>query len=156
VGRPRSPQPPGLPASLLDPRPRARHHEERQAAEGAADGLPRTALKAIRHAKGLLVFCTELEAEAKRLRGEIANLVSALAGGSSKPDALVEAVAERQEKLSTLDARIRAIKTAPEAISTELARLELEARARLADFRSILAGHPAELGRSSLRSSPGP
>jgi hypothetical protein len=62
----------------------------------------------------------------------------------AKTDAIVQAVAERQEKLSALDARIRAVKTAPEAISTELHRIEREARRRLADFRSALAGHPAE------------
>jgi hypothetical protein len=50
----------------------------------------------------------------------------------------------RINQRNELDARIRAIKTAPEAISTELARLEREARGRLADFRSVLAGHPTE------------
>jgi hypothetical protein len=34
--------------------------------------------------------------------------------------------------------------TAPEAISTELKRLERDARRRLADFRSALLGHPVE------------
>ena len=85
-----------------------------------------------------------MEADAKRLQSEIANLVSALAGGSTRMDALVQAVAERQEKLSALDAHLRAVKTAPEAISTELHRLEREARSRLADFRGALAGHPTE------------
>jgi site-specific DNA recombinase len=85
-----------------------------------------------------------LEADAKRLRAEIANLVSALAIGAGQPGPIVEAVAERQEKLSTLEARIRAAKTAPEAITAELNRLEREARQRLRDFRSALAARPVE------------
>ena len=85
-----------------------------------------------------------MEADAKRLQSEIANLVAAIAAGQTKRDALVQAVADHQEKLSALDARIRAVKTAPEAISTELHRLEREARSRLADFRAALAGHPTE------------
>jgi site-specific DNA recombinase len=85
-----------------------------------------------------------LEVEANRLRAEIANLVTALASGPAQPAPIVDAVAERQEKLSILDARIRSAKTAPEAISTELSRLEREARRRLADFRTALASHPTE------------
>jgi hypothetical protein len=70
--------------------------------------------------------------------------VGALATGTPQPAPIVDAVAERQEKLSALDARIRAAKTAPEAISTELSRLEREARRRLGDFRTALASHPTE------------
>ncbi len=84
------------------------------------------------------------EDEAKRLQVEIANLVGALASGPTQPAPIVSAVAERQEKLTLLDTRIRAVKTAPEAISTELSRLEREARRRLADFRSALAADPTE------------
>src|SRR5262249_28286439 len=63
-----------------------------------------------------LAEVTEMEAEAKRLRTEIGNLVLAIAGAATQPAALVEAVSQRQEKLSTLDARIRSAKTAPGAI----------------------------------------
>jgi site-specific DNA recombinase len=105
----------------------------------------------------------ELEAEARQLREEIGNLVKVIAAGgaSAKLDAVVEAVAERQERLREVDARIRAAKTAPDAIMVELRRLELEARGRLAEFRSALEAHPEEartfLGRvlaGSLRFTP--
>jgi hypothetical protein len=59
----------------------------------------------------------ELETEARQLREEIGNLVKAIAAGgaSAKLEAVVEAVAERQERLREVDARIRAAKTAPDA-----------------------------------------
>lgn len=87
-----------------------------------------------------------MESEAKRLRVEIANLVSAIAAGGAKAnlDPLVEAVAQRQERASLLEGRIRAAKAAPEAIARELERAETEARSRLADFRSVLGSHPVE------------
>ena len=100
-----------------------------------------------------------MEADAKRLQSEIANLVAAIAAGQTKRDALVQAVADHQEKLSALDARIRAVKTAPEAISTELHRLEREARSakRAADLPTSARRSPAtrlRLVRFCLKSSP--
>jgi len=68
--------------------------------------------------------------------------VAAIATGTAAAQ-LVALVAERQEHLSLLDTRIRFAKTAPEVLSTELPRLEREARTRLADFRSALEGDPA-------------
>lgn len=97
-----------------------------------------------------------LEVEARRLRTEIANLVDALATGPAQPAPIVDAVAERQEKLSILDARIRTAKMAPEAISTELSRLEREPRRRLADFRTVLATHPTEARAFLARIFTGP
>jgi site-specific DNA recombinase len=88
----------------------------------------------------------ELEAESRRLREEIANLVKAIAAGgaNAKLDAVVDGVAERQERLREVDSRIRAAKTAPDAIMVELRRMELEARGRLSEFRSALEAHPDE------------
>jgi hypothetical protein len=97
-----------------------------------------------------------MEADAKRLRAELDNLVSALAAGTANLDPIVRAVAERQERVSALDARIRAAKTAPEAISAELQRLECEARDRLADLRAELAGHPADARAFLARILTGP
>ena len=85
-----------------------------------------------------------MELEAQRLRVELNNLVSAIAASATRVDAVMQAAAQRQEKLSALEARLRAAKSAPEAISTELHRLEREARARLGDFRTALASNPAE------------
>ena len=64
----------------------------------------------------------------------------AIAGGPTKPDALINAIAERQVKLSSLDAQIRNLKTAPQSIMAEIQRLERLALSRLADFRKVLRG----------------
>lgn len=85
-----------------------------------------------------------LQLEAERLRGEIGRLVEAIASGGPQPQALVEAVAERQERLSALDARLRAAQTAPEAISLEVRRLDLEARKRIDGLREALTHNPNE------------
>jgi site-specific DNA recombinase len=86
----------------------------------------------------------QLRTEVERLRGEIGRLVAAIAAGTSAPQALVDAVAERQEQLSAVDARLRAAQAAPEAISLEVRRLELEARKRIAGLREALANNPDE------------
>jgi hypothetical protein len=87
-----------------------------------------------------------LESEAKCLRTEIGNLVAAIAAGeaSARLDAVVDAVAERQARLREVDARIRIAKSAPEAVMVELQRMELEARAKLAEFRGALEARPLE------------
>jgi site-specific DNA recombinase len=85
-----------------------------------------------------------MEADAKRLKAEIDNLVAAVAAGASQVDALVQGLAERQEKLSEVDACIRAAKTAPEAISMELRRIERDARARLDGVPRRTRGAPSQ------------
>jgi site-specific DNA recombinase len=50
----------------------------------------------------------------------------------------VEAIAERQTALVALDARLRAAEAAPEAISLEIRRRELEANERIASQRNVL------------------
>lgn len=84
----------------------------------------------------------ELEREATSLRGEIDRLILALASTDHRPEALVRAVAERQERLSLLEARTRAAKAAPVAVDAELERLEQEARRRIADLRSLIERNP--------------
>jgi hypothetical protein len=93
---------------------------------------------------------TAMETEVKTLRKEIENLVSALALGGGNLPPLIQAVAERQQRLAELETRLSVAKTAPEAISAELRRLEQEARAKLADFRAALLGNPIE-ARAFLR-----
>ena len=83
-----------------------------------------------------------LESEKKRLSIEIDNLVSALACAESKPDPVVRAIAERQEKLSAVEARIDAVKTTPHSVMSKLQQLERQARANLAEFQKSLADHP--------------
>jgi hypothetical protein len=98
-----------------------------------------------------------LEREAKALRSEIVNLVSAIAAGGATAnlEALVMGVAQRRERLSGLEARIRSAKAAPEAAARELERLDGDARDRLAEFRSVLADHPQEARSFLIKTLPG-
>jgi hypothetical protein len=98
----------------------------------------------------------QLDKEATRLRSEIGRLVGALACTDQQPEAIVRAVAERQEQLSTLEARLRAAKTAPEAIQLEVRRMEAEAKKRIADARTALERNPEEARRVVGMLFPGP
>ncbi|WP_437617324.1 hypothetical protein [Sorangium sp. So ce1151] len=51
-----------------------------------------------------------LEREASRLRSEIDRLVNALASFDQKSEAVIRGIAERQDQLSALEARLRAAK----------------------------------------------
>ncbi len=84
------------------------------------------------------------------LRAEIDRLVGALATTDQKPGPVVQAIAERQEELSALDARVRAAKAAPDAIELEIRRMEADARRRLTDLRGAL-GRNADAAREVLR-----
>ena len=88
-----------------------------------------------------------LELEATRLRGEIERLVMALATIDQKPEAVIRGIAERQEQLSALEARMRAAKAAPDVLNLEVRRLEKEARQRLADFTGAMERNPQEARR---------
>jgi site-specific DNA recombinase len=106
-------------------------------------------LKQLRHrlaerAKLTTSDVPQLEKEAVQLRTEINRLVQALASTDQKPEAIVRAIAERQEQLSTLDARLRAAKAAPEAIQLEVRRMEAEAKKRIGDLRAMLDRNPED------------
>ena len=85
-----------------------------------------------------------LQQEAAQLRAEISRLVGALAATEHKPEPIVVAIAERQDRLSALEARLRAAKAAPEAIQLEIRRMEGEVRKRLQDLRGMIERNPAE------------
>lgn len=85
-----------------------------------------------------------LEKRATALRAEIGRLVEALSLSDEKPAPIVEAIAKRQTEASELEARLRAAKAAPSAISLEVRRLEKEARARVAALGRTLDRNPDE------------
>jgi site-specific DNA recombinase len=86
----------------------------------------------------------ELEDEARKLRSEIDNLVSALAGVNDKPAPIVQAIAERNERLSAIEDRLRAARTAPEVVAQEVRRMEDEAKRRTDHLRGALDRNPEE------------
>ncbi|MES1176504.1 MAG: recombinase family protein [Myxococcales bacterium] len=97
-----------------------------------------------------------LQAQAQKLRAEIDRLVEAIATANSKPAALVSAIADRQERLSDLEARMRAAQAAPGAISLEIRRLELETRKRIDNLRAVLERNPEEARALMLSVFEGP
>ncbi len=82
--------------------------------------------------------------EAVKLRAEIDRLVDALACSAAKPASIVAGITERQGRLDTLEARLRAAQAAPEAIGLTVRRLEKQARENLADFAALANMGPAE------------
>lgn len=80
----------------------------------------------------------DLERRMVTLRAEIDRLVGALASTDQRPAPIVRAIADRQEELSVLDARIRSAKAAPGAIELEIRRMEAEVRGRLTALREAL------------------
>ena len=83
-------------------------------------------------------------------------MLKRLAKAKSKPEIIIQAIAERQEELSALEARLRAAKAAPEAISLELRRMEAEAKKRVADLRALLDRNPEEARRTMAAVFNGP
>ena len=86
----------------------------------------------------------DLEQEVTQLRQQVDRLVTALAMTDDKPDAIVAGIAERQERLRQLDARIRACQTAPQAIDFQLRRMEADAKKIVANVQETLARNPSE------------
>jgi hypothetical protein len=81
---------------------------------------------------------------------EIDRLVNALASIDQKPEAVIQGIAERQDRLSALEARLKAAKAAPSALDLEVRRMEKEVRQRLGDLRAMLERNPDE-GRKALK-----
>ncbi len=102
------------------------------------------------------VELTQLRQDADRLRGEIDRLVQALATSSDNPQAVVEAIASRQQRLAALEGQLRAAQAAPEAISLQARRLEGEARRSLGNFSRMLDNNPNEARSAMLSLFDGP
>ncbi len=73
----------------------------------------------------------------------------AIVSSDQKPEAIVNGIAERQEQLSALEARLRTAKAPPSALDLEVRRLETKGRRRLGDLRAMLERNPDE-GRKAL------
>lgn len=81
----------------------------------------------------------QVEARATKLRTEITNLVDVIAVTPKAAAAsLIAGLGERQKELNELEARLRATKTAPEAITFELARMEADAKKLVANLRKTV------------------
>ncbi len=87
-----------------------------------------------------------IEAELPKLRKEIENMAEAIAVTCGSVDVLAKKLAERQEKLSSLEARLILLKSAPDVLALETRRLERDARERLKNLREVL--HRADVTKA--------
>ena len=92
----------------------------------------------------------KLEREARDLRTEIDRLVAAVAMSDNKPEPLVKAIGDRQDRLNEIGARLRAVQAAPKAIDLELRRMEAEAKKRIGHLEGVFERNPDE-AREALR-----
>lgn len=86
----------------------------------------------------------ELEAQVRTVKAELDRLGAALVATDDKPHLIVKMIAEREQRLATLEARLAAIRTAPSVLDLEIRRLEKRARDRLADLRGLMGRNPEE------------
>ncbi len=117
--------------------------------EVIAEALRELRRRLVERAKVVNNELPQLEREASRLRAEIDRLVNALASIDQKPEAVIQGIADRQDQLSALEARLKAAKAAPSALDLEVRRMEKEARQRLGELRAMLERNPDE-GRKTL------
>ena len=90
-----------------------------------------------------------IEAEAQKLKAELDKLGQALLSTDDKPATIVKMMAEREEKLTALRARLASMKTAPDVLDLEARRMEKEARKRIADLRAVM-GRRGEAAKRAL------
>lgn len=98
----------------------------------------------------------ELEAQVRAVKAEIDRLGEALLASDEKPASVMKMIAEREKRLSSLEARLAAIRTAPSVLDVEVRRIEKEAHRRLDTLRELLSRNPDEARKalSSLLKSP--
>ncbi|HEY2510105.1 MAG TPA: recombinase family protein [Polyangiaceae bacterium] len=80
----------------------------------------------------------QLEAQATALRREVSNLAEAIALTKGSVTALSEKLSERQDRLVTIEARLKLLNAAPDVLSLEVRRLEAGVRKRIAELREFL------------------
>lgn len=84
-----------------------------------------------------------LQKEIAELGHEIGRMTEALATGTSS-SAVIQGIAEREERQRKAKARMEALLAAPKAVEFEVHRLRKEARERLSDLQALMAGNVAE------------
>jgi site-specific DNA recombinase len=91
----------------------------------------------------------ELEAQAKKLKGEIVKLGEALLlSAGDGMTSVVRMLSEREKSLSTIEARLTSMATAPQVLDLEVRRLEKEARRRLGELQGLTERRPEEARRA--------
>jgi site-specific DNA recombinase len=90
-----------------------------------------------------------MEKEAGRLKVEIDRLANAIASTTAKPEALVQGVVEREQRLAMIESRLATIRTAPAVLDLEVRRMEQEAGRRIQEIGRLFEQN-AEQARKGL------
>jgi len=88
-----------------------------------------------------------LEREVRRLKVEAQRLATALATTDEKPEAIVAAIAAREKRMQTVQARVEALRTSPAVIGSELSVLEKERATGWTICGRFLGATPSRQGR---------
>ncbi len=86
----------------------------------------------------------ELRKQVANLQSELTKLGAALLASDEAPATIVAMIAEREAQVRELKAQIAITEAAPGVLDLEVRRIEQEARKRLDDVRTLMAGHPGE------------
>lgn len=98
----------------------------------------------------------DLEGQVRATKLEIQRLGQALLATEHQPHAIVRMMAEREQRLGELEARLTTLRIAPGVLDLEVRRMEREARERLEYFSALLTRNPtdARLALESLLNGP--
>ena len=84
----------------------------------------------------------DLEGEAATLKREIGKLAEAVALTDGSVEILAEKLRERQARLTTVQARLQLLKSAPDVLNLQVRRLEAGVRKRLASLHEVMGRNP--------------
>lgn len=102
------------------------------------DILAEVRKRVVDHTKDSVSEVAQLEKQSAELQREITNLAEAIAVTKGTVSALTEKLTERQERLSTIDARLELLKAAPDVFSLEVRRIEAGVRKRNDHLHELL------------------
>lgn len=85
----------------------------------------------------------EWERHIKRARAELDKLGASLLASDAKPALVLKMIADREEKVADLDAKIKRAKVSPKVVDMEIRRMEKEAIYRLRNMGQMMKESPA-------------
>ena len=86
----------------------------------------------------------EIKKQIRSLKDEIDKLVDAITVSPIRPDSIIRRIAEREEQLKRLEARVEAMRATPAVLDMEVSCLEKEARRRLEELQELLDRNPQQ------------
>ncbi|MDI1484712.1 recombinase family protein [Polyangium sp. y55x31] len=108
------------------------------------DALQELRRRLCERAKAADTEAPELEQEVRKVRAEIERLSEAIMSTTDPPATLVRMLKEREKRLSALEGKLTAIRTAPSVLDLEIGRMEREARKRIEHLDAVMQRNPLE------------